>query len=190
MKPFDKQLLSIRDFISKERLNSEIVNEIERIEEEERKVYRNKIVYKASNQTYDFKKFKTIRVFGNEVRNNIIDMSMANDEQDQLLRYINKLKGKTKPHNPESKKVKEDVLNSVHTLLKGREMVLEAFESKIFLRPEKSKQGTGLKILTLNQMLKRLPIALAQIKAVSNSESLSNEIRQIVYSFYQSKKNY
>ena len=48
------------------------------------------MVYKASNETYDFKKFKTILVFGNEIRNNI-DMSMAIDEQDQLLRYINKL---------------------------------------------------------------------------------------------------
>ena len=59
------------------------------------------MVYKASNETYDFRKFKTKHVFGNELRNNIIGMSMANDEKDQLLRYINKLKGKTKPHNPE-----------------------------------------------------------------------------------------
>ena len=78
LKPSDKQLPSIRDFISKERLNCEIVNEIERIEEEEKKVDRSKIVYKASNETYDFRKFKTKRVFGNEIRNNIIDMSMAN----------------------------------------------------------------------------------------------------------------
>ena len=49
------------------------------------------MVYKASNETYDFRKFKTIRVFGNKIRNNIIDMNMANNEQDQLLRYINKL---------------------------------------------------------------------------------------------------
>ena len=100
LKPFDKQLPSLRDLISKERLNSEIVNEIERIEEEERKVDRSNMVYKASNETYDFRKFKTIHVFGNEIRNNI-DMSMANDEQDQLVRYINKLKSKTKPNNPE-----------------------------------------------------------------------------------------
>ena len=64
------------------------------------------MVYKASNETYNFRKFKTIRVFDDEIRNNIIDMSMANDEQDQLLRYINKLKSKTKPHNPESKNSK------------------------------------------------------------------------------------
>ena len=51
-----------------------------------------------------------------------------------------------------------------------------------------SKKGTGLKIVTPKQMLQRLPIALAQIKAGNNSESLLNEIRQIVYSLYQSKE--
>ena len=51
-----------------------------------------------------------------------------------------------------------------------------------------SKQRTTLKKLTPKQMLQRLPIALAQIKAGNNSESLLNEIRQIVYSLYQSKQ--
>ena len=37
-------------------------------------------------------------------------------------------------------------------------------------------------------MLQRLPIALAQIKALNNSENPLNEIRQIVYSLYQSKE--
>ena len=37
-------------------------------------------------------------------------------------------------------------------------------------------------------MLQRLPIALAQVKADNNSESLLNEMRQIVYSLYQSKQ--
>ena len=47
---------------------------------------------------------------------------------------------------------------------------------------------TGLKILSSKQMLERLPIALAQAKAGNNSESLWNEIRQIIYSLYQSKQ--
>ena len=51
-----------------------------------------------------------------------------------------------------------------------------------------AKQGTGLKMLTPKQMLQRLPIALAQIKAGNNSETLLNELRQIVYSLYQSKE--
>ena len=49
-------------------------------------------------------------------------------------------------------------------------------------------EGKGLKILTPKQMLQRLPIALAQVKAGNNSESLLNEIRQIVYSLHQSKQ--
>ena len=49
-------------------------------------------------------------------------------------------------------------------------------------------EGKGRKLLTPKQMLQRLPISLAQVKAGNNSESLSNEIRQIVYSLYQSKQ--
>ena len=49
-------------------------------------------------------------------------------------------------------------------------------------------KGKGLKILTPKQMLQRLPIALAQVKAGNNSESLLNEIRQVAYSLYQSKQ--
>ena len=52
----------------------------------------------------------------------------------------------------------------------------------------KIKQGTGLKTLTSKQMLQRLPIALEQVKAGNNSEKLLNQIRQIVYSLYQSKE--
>ena len=48
--------------------------------------------------------------------------------------------------------------------------------------------GQGLKILTPNQMLSRLPISLAQLKAGNNSEKLKNEIRQRLYSLYRSKK--
>ena len=53
---------------------------------------------------------------------------------------------------------------------------------------QKKQEEEGLKILTPKQMLQRLSIALAQIKAGNNSESLLNEIRQIVYSLYQSKE--
>ena len=146
------------------------------------------MVYEGSNKAYDFRKFKTIRAFANEIRNNIFDMSMVNDEQDQLLRYINKLKSKTKPHNLESEKVKEDVLNSASALLKGREMVIKALGSGIFLKTEELKKGTGLKVLAPKQMLQRLPTALAKIKAGNNSESLLNEFRQIAYSLYQTKE--
>ena len=118
----------------------------------------------------------------------IINMSMANDEQDQLLKNINEFKSKTVPKHSESKKVKEDVLNSARALFKGKDVVFKAFASGIFLKTEEIKKGKGFKILTPKQMLQRLPIALAQIKAGNNSESLLNGIRQIVYSLYQSKE--
>ena len=50
-----------------------------------------------------------------------------------------------------------------------------------------SKKGEGIKILTNKQMLNRLPILLAQIQAGSNSKSLKNELRHILYSLYRSK---
>ena len=49
----------------------------------------------------------------------------------------------------------------------------------------RATKGTGIEILTPKEMLQRLPIALAQVKPSNNSESLLNEIRQIVYSLYQ-----
>ena len=49
-------------------------------------------------------------------------------------------------------------------------------------------KGEGLKILTPNQMLNKLPITLAQLKAGNNSEKPQNDIRQLLYSLYQSKK--
>ena len=55
------------------------------------------------------------------------------------------------------------------------------------LRFIKQKQGQGMKILTPNQTLSRLPISLAQLKAGNNSEKLKNEIRQLLYSLYRSE---
>ena len=50
-----------------------------------------------------------------------------------------------------------------------------------------NQSGEGLKILTPNQMLKRLPIALAQLNAGNNTKKLKSEIRQILYSLHRSK---
>ena len=63
-------------------------------------------------------------------------------------------------------------------ILKTVEMILE-FNGQ--------QQGKGLKILSPNQMLSRLPISLAQVEAGNNSEKLKNEIRQLLYSLYRSR---
>ena len=61
-------------------------------------------------------------------------------------------------------------------------------ETEEYAAEWRNKQGKGLEILTPNQMLSRLPISLAQLKAGNNSEKLKNEIRQLLYSLYRSKK--
>ena len=52
----------------------------------------------------------------------------------------------------------------------------------------KNQRRQGFNILTPEQMLSRLPISLAQLKAGNNSEKLKNEIRQLLYSLHRSKK--
>ena len=76
-------------------------------------------------------------------------------------------------------------------LYKARNKAIKFYDDYSSMMSEakyRATKGTGLKILTPKQMLQRLPIALAQVKAGNNSESLSNEIRQNVYSLYQSKQ--
>ena len=68
---------------------------------------------------------------------------------------------------------------------KGLDKILEIV--KKILKFNEQQSGQGLKILTPNQMLSRLPIALAQLKEGNNSKKLKNEIRQLLYSLYHSK---
>ena len=107
LKPSNKELPPIKDFIPEENLNPEIINEIKRIEEEEKKVNRNKMVFKATNKTYDFRKFKTMQAFGSEIKNNVINEDMVNNEQNELLKHIEEFSRSTKPQDPELKKNKK-----------------------------------------------------------------------------------
>ena len=59
---------------------------------------------------------------------------------------------------------------------------------KILDFDNQNQKGQRLKILTPNQMLSILPITLAQLKVGNNSEKLKNEVRQLLYSSYRSKK--
>ena len=68
------------------------------------------------------------------------------------------------------------------------EKILEFKLKDFFNNINNQQKGAELKILTRKQMLQRLPIVLAQVKGGNNSENLLNEIRQIVYSLYQSKE--
>ena len=101
-----------------------------------------------------------------------------NNELVKLIKVIwSNLKDETK------KMSKEEIEN------KKPDKILKIVEEiLIFNRENQKQQGLDLKILTPNQMLSRLPISLAQLKAGNNSEKLKNEIRQLLYSLYRSKK--
>ena len=76
-------------------------------------------------------------------------------------------------------------------LYKARNSVIKFFDdysSVVSEAKHEETKRTRLKILTSKQMLQRLPIALAQVKAGNNSKNLLNEIRKIVCSLYGSKE--
>ena len=119
------------------------------------------------------------------------DKDIENREKDQkeLKSYLSYIKhGNPKNRSKEQKKT----INNIEYLYNSREEVVKMFNDyprNMSRNIYDSKQkGTGLKILTPKQMTQRLRIALAQIKADKNSQSLLNEISQIVYSLYQSKE--
>ena len=85
-------------------------------------------------------------------------------------------------------KVKTEKMSKEEIKNKKPDDILGIVNEIFDFNKEIQKQGSGLKILTPNQMLSRLPISLAQLKAGNNSEKLKNEIRQLLYSLYRSKK--
>ena len=108
---------------------------------------------------------------------------LRNDESDEknkdLVESINKKLTKMKNI---VKNVPKDKVSRVEE----NEKIIDIVERILELNSEK-QLGLGLKILTPDQMLSRLPITLAQLKAGNNSEKLENEIRQLLYSLYRSK---
>ena len=68
--------------------------------------------------------------------------------------------------------------------IKNRNNMVEIVELIIYFN-QQNQAGKGLKLLTPNQMLSRLPISLAQLKAGNDSEKLKNKIRQITKNIYK-----
>ena len=90
--------------------------------------------------------------------------------------------------NSRLKDLKEEIKNmsKKEIRIKNPDKIVEIVEM-ILKFNKQNQQGKGLKILTPNQMLSRLPITLAQLKAGNKSEKFKNEIRQLLYSLYRSK---
>ena len=86
------------------------------------------------------------------------------------------------------KDLKEEIkkMSEAEIEIENPESIVKIVET-ILNFSEQNQQGKGLNILTPQQMLSRLPIALAQLKVGNNSEKFKNEIRQLLYSLYHSK---
>ena len=114
-----------------------------------------------------------------------MSMEKAIEQQHMLFKYLNIIRIGNKNDNQKRTLANVNMFynardNAIGFIRDYAGMILEA------KKQAREQEGTGLKIP--NQMLKRLPIALAQVKAGNNSESLLIEIRQIVYSLYRSKE--
>ena len=155
----------------------------------------NKIDYNNLNYVvvgtgdkYSFDDLDDPLTFLNNIKKGEISMEKAIKQQYNFYKYLNLIRIGNKNDNQKRTLSNINVFynardNAIKFIQDYGRMILEAREQAFV-----EQYGKGLKILTPNQMLKRLPIALAQIKAGNNSESLLNEIRQIVYSLYRSKE--
>ena len=148
-----------------------------------------KLEYVGPTKDVSFYEYMDSTRLFNAIKNNQTRLGDAIKRQNEFLNKLSNIKiGKKTAEQRE-------VVDNLNKFYLSREEVINFFKdyAKMILdvgykaNHDETKE-TELKILTPKQMLQRLPIALAQVKAGNNSESLLNEIRQTVYSLYQSKQ--
>ena len=181
----DKLLLSkereIFKYIYNKRLN--------KIEELNNKIDCNNLEYAiySRKEIITFSELEDPLTLLNEIKNGEITLEEAKNYQKNYLDYLKTIRKGNKSVE------QRETLANLNMFYNAREEAIKFIEDygSMILKAKKQakeQEGTGLKILTPNQMLKKLPIALALIKAGNNSKSFLNEIRQIVYSSYRSKE--
>ena len=150
-----------------------------------------KFTTKASS-SINFIKFKGPFSLFKKIRDGEISLEMAEEDQENFKREFSQ----TKSGNPKHKcEMQLYTMRNVKNLYDSRQKIIDLFKNystikseSIFRSEHGETKGKGLKIITPKQMLQRLLIALAQVKVSNISESLLNEVRQIVYSLCQSKQ--
>ena len=181
--------------MQKETYNRPLDNRTDERREIAKKIDHKKLIYyfKGLHITpINFIKHKGPFNFFKEIRDGDKTLQEIEEDQKKFKSSLGQITSGDPKHKDDYQK---DVIKNTKSLYNSRQKVINLFNDGAKIRSEvicKSKQnettGTGLKILTPKQMLQRLPIALAQLKAGNNSEKLLHEIRQIVHSLYQSKE--
>ena len=171
------------------KLLDERVDDIQKVS---REIAYNKLIYYFKTpgiSLINFIKFRDPLHIYNEKKNGDKTIQAAEEEKIKFKTELGEITSGNPKHKSEDQ---SDSIKNINNRYDSRQKIIDFFNDNAKGRSQaihKTKQdGTGLKILTPKQMLQRLPIALAQVKAGNNSESLLNEIRQIVYSLYQSKE--
>ena len=142
----------------------------------------------SNNATINFINFRGPMHIYNEIQNGNKSIEKIEEAQKQSKSKLNKITIR----NPKNKsKDQLDTIKNIKNLYNSRGKAIKLYNDYTKNMSEaiyKTKHKTWLQILTPKQILKRLPIFLAQVKAGNNSENLLNEIGQTVYSLYQLKE--
>ena len=160
---FNKPKITEESIAERTKLRRQRLN----ITEKNKKNINNKLFKEYFNYSNPDTMIKRLKDVGDEKNKNMVE---------SINKKLNKMK-----------KIIKNVPKDKVSRVEENEKIIDIVERILELNSEK-QLGLGLKILTPNQMLSRLPITLAQLKAGNNSEKLKNEIRQLLYSLYRSKK--
>ena len=99
-----EQTKSIKEIFPEGYDSVEIKNELNKIKEYEKKVNRDNMIYYSSKESFDFKIFKTIRSFGDDIYSSKITINETNQERSDLAEYILNFNDNTRPKNKDVKK--------------------------------------------------------------------------------------
>ena len=148
-----------------------------------------KFEYIGPTEDVRFYEYMNSKELFNAIKSSLIKFRDAVNKQNQFLNRPNNIKIGKKTTK------QKGVINNITRFYLSREEVVNFFKDYVemlsdanYNAKQNKTEGKGLKILTTRQMLQRLPIALAQVKAGNTSENLLNEIKKIIYSLYQSKE--
>ena len=187
IKKYDYDDEDIPFILKQKEIFNEIVDKrLEKITNLDKKANSDDLIsrYKGDIADAKFDKFDNVLDFIDNIRHGKIDLADIKNNQEKFKSYLGEIKKGNKKHRS---KVQKYTLYNVEILYKARNEVIKFYDDYSSMMPEakyRATKGKGLKIVIPKQMLQRLP----QVIASNNSESLLNEIRQIVYFLYQSKQ--
>ena len=173
----------------KEIFNELVGESLEEITDLDEKVNNDNLIYRYKGWTADakFEKFNNALDIIDKIRNSKTSLTDVKSNRAKFKSNLTEVKKAYKNRAKEQK----DTLYNTETLYKARNEAIEFYDNYSSMMSEAKLKATKraiLKLLTPKQMLQRLPMTLAHVKAGNISKNLSNEIRQIVYSLYQSKE--